>query len=311
MLKAIVDKLFRLEEWQIGVVRDSHFTDADFYQKVRWYNFAGYSFEADPFLFELDGLPYLAFEVYSYLVGQGKLKCFDLAGKEYDFFSDINTQNGHVSFPYMFEYQSELYLIPETSDQKVIKLYRFETENQKFTYVRDLLSGHEYVDSVLYPHQDGCYLFTSSNEAPTKQRLYRADELTSTFLEHPQSPIADSPQSGRNGGAILQHNSQLFRVAQTSEGSVYGRSILLMRIESLSRDEYREREWQELTPSAPFPDGLHTLNQCNGTWVIDAKRYSYAPTNIIIKLAHKLVPFFRPSTRYPLRYAQRKLPDDI
>lgn len=298
--KMLYRKLFELEQWRIGIVHQtlSDVMDSGLRaEHLTWFPCDKYDFVADPFLFHIKGTPYLACEVFNYLHGKGKLKCYDLTGREFPFFEAINQVKGHKSYPLVFNLGEHTYLIPETSDLNRVSLYQFNEALQQFTWQYDLLEGYDFVDTSIIHEGGFWYLFTSSAQDPYTQRLFLADSLTGEFSEHPCSPICHDLSGGRNGGAILRHNNQLYRCGQNGRGG-YGKSLLLMQIEQLTPTQYQESLVKELTGLPPYADGLHTFACAGEHIVIDAKKHTYFLRNFFKKLAYKCLEHLNIERRY-------------
>lgn len=211
-------KLFGQDIWRIGIatcdlslVFDGQLSK----QKIKWLDINSNSdYEADPFLFKLHGVYYIAYEDFNYVSGNAKLKCIDLDGNEYPFFDEINCNVGHKSFPYVFEVEGDLYCLPEEGDRNGIYLYKFNDKLRHFEFFRKILCGDMYVDSFIHHVNNVYYLFTSTINEPFKQRLFYSNSLLSDFVEHKMSPIANNSRVGRNGGggfAILINCTEYLR----------------------------------------------------------------------------------------------------
>lgn len=293
-IKTLHSKMFELEQWRIGIVHQSLnevLTMGVQPNNMEWFPVQHYDFVADPFLFTLDHQQYLACEVFDYLRGKGKLKCFDLSGKEYPFFDAINALGGHKSYPLVMEHQGDYYAIPETSDRREVALYRFDRATQQFVWHQALLSGGDYVDTSVVEHQGYWYLFTSGASDPFTQHLFISDEFAGPYQEHPLSPICRDVCGGRNGGAILKHEGDLYRLGQNCDGG-YGKSLLVIRINTLTPTDYSESYVNELHPVAPYSDGIHTLAHDGDTTIIDAKIHTYYLKNLLKKTIFKIMERF-------------------
>ncbi len=296
----IIKKLFELEHWRIGLVQQdigTTLTSGIESNSIEWLQLSKHDFNADPFVFKMQDNTFIAYEIFNYQQGKGKLKCVDLTGREYGFLDDINATGGHKSFPAIFQYQGEWYVLPETSDRNVLSLYKWDSKLAKFCYLQDLLTDGDYVDSCVQVIDDKCYIFTSTASEPFKQQLFIADDLFSTFRPHPASPIANDERWGRNAGAIIAHEGALYRVAQNCQGA-YGKQLSIMKIDHISAQQYQESLFNQLLPSAPYPDGMHTLNHYDGVTVIDAKVFTYHWHNFFRKLFYKFLERFSLERQY-------------
>ncbi|WP_261857321.1 glucosamine inositolphosphorylceramide transferase family protein [Photobacterium sanguinicancri] len=291
IVEKITQKLLEQDKWRIGVINTDIATIVNGEiepQVVRWLDLSGYDYEADPFVFKLDGKHYIAYEVFDYLHGNGKLECIDLNGQRYDFFNELNRVKGHKSFPFMIEFNGELYCVPETLDLNEISLYKFNRQERCFKKESVILSGAQYNDSCIKEVEGKYYLFTSIASAPFEQLLFCSEQLFGPYFSHPQSPIADSLNVGRNGGGILDNKDEMYRVTQDCEFT-YGGKVNLVRIDTISPTEYKESFVKDIKPIVPFPDGLHTLSYCDGIAVIDGKVTLRKGVNVFRKTVFKVM----------------------
>ena len=294
-----VKKFTDQDFWRIGLIRkhplDVIINGLNAYD-IHWFNFTDKDFEADPFIFKLNDKDYIAYEIFDYSHGNGKIECVDFDGKRYDFFEDVNKILGHKSFPFIFEEENELYSIIETSDLNEISLYKFN--GIKFEKVKVLLSDGKYIDSCIKKVGGVCYLFTATSNDPFKQQLFFAATLLGNYQQHPCSPIANDNAFGRNGGPIIDRDNNYYRVCQNC-AITYGGSLKVMKITTLSKTAYREEFFKDIMPVAPFSDGIHTLSYWGNMTVIDSKNILTKYSNIFRKINYlamvkfgKEIPFF-------------------
>ncbi|WP_279152723.1 glucosamine inositolphosphorylceramide transferase family protein [Photobacterium iliopiscarium] len=294
-----VKKFIDQDFWRIGLIRehplDVIINGLNSYD-IHWFNFTDKDFEADPFVFTLNNKDYIAYEIFDYSHGNGKIECVDFYGNRYDFFEDVNKIVGHKSFPFIFEEEKELYSIIETSDLNEISLYKFS--GIKFEKIKVLLSDGKYIDSCIKKVDGVFYLFTSTSNDPFKQQLFFADTLLGNYQQHPCSPIANDNAFGRNGGPIIDRDNNYYRVCQNC-AITYGGSLKVMKITTLSKTAYREEFFKDIMPVAPFSDGIHTLSYWGNITVIDSKNILTKYSNIFRKIKYlgmvkfgKEIPFF-------------------
>lgn len=198
---------------------------------------------ADPFLFVKDDVLYLFYECQCGRYGKGELrmrKSSDLVHWSEE--KSVLREDFHLSFPNVFEYHGEVYMIPETGAAGSIRLYRAADNTlERWIYVRDLVNdGRMWADTALLEKEGSCYLFSNvhSRKAP-EAHLFVSDGLDCGFSEHPESPYNTNAATARNAGRILEYGGKLYRPVQDcSKG--YGKQISVMSIDELDREHYRE-----------------------------------------------------------------------
>lgn len=79
---------------------------------------------ADPHLIEKDGKTWLFAELYDRFLLRGVLGCCELTKNGPKKWKIILQMPFHLSYPHIFEYENEMYMIPETKEAREIQLYK-------------------------------------------------------------------------------------------------------------------------------------------------------------------------------------------
>jgi hypothetical protein len=192
---------------------------------------------ADPFLFVHSGALYLFLEIVR-KGGIGEIAAFRTSDlQQFDNLGVVLTMPFHLSFPFVFENQATVYMVPESSQASSISLYQFDNFPFGLRKVRTILNG-QFCDSHLLKYNDLWFLFTTYND---ELHLYTADDiLFDDFRSHPCSPISLDKRLSRSAGSVLNIGGSLYRVAQDCS-ITYGENVSLLEIEVLSAKEYKER----------------------------------------------------------------------
>lgn len=235
--------------WEIGIVRSSSPLKFDPASAVRVLRAADVSdvraeFLADPFMIKDGTTWYMFFEVMKSMrdgqksVGKiGLAVSRDLA--QWTYVKIVLDEQFHMSYPYVFKWHGEFYMIPESYQAKSIRLYRATKFPEKWVFDRVLVTG-DYVDSSYFEYQGTSYLFASSGAGHQTLRLFVAQDLLSEWREHPLSPIMnESVRFGRSGGRVLVDGDRVVRYAQDGQES-YGKRVWAFEISDLSPTTYRE-----------------------------------------------------------------------
>jgi len=142
----------------------------------------------------------------------------------------------HLSYPFVFKSDSSIYLIPESLEKNEVVLYKFEEFPNRPRKVRVLLEG-QYKDSSLIKEDGTWFLFTSSENG---LEIYYTDDIEAgELIAHPLNPITTDPKYSRCGGGPITIDRQKYRVSQDGSGE-YGKNISILRIDSLSKEDYSE-----------------------------------------------------------------------
>jgi len=227
-------------------------------------------YQADPFLFVKGDDLFLFYELQhwddpGYIV---MIKTHDLLNWSEP--TIVLKEPFHLSFPFVFEDNGSIYMIPESQEDNSVRLYRANNDLTSFTYVRTLLKKerssdiiYSYNDSHVFRNNNKYYLFTSyQKDWMYYQELYVSDDLLKgEFVKHPQSPICVSNEFGRNGGSIIDYQGKLLRVTQDCHKD-YGDNISLMEITQLDEHYYEEHIFKHdvIPNNSIFVGGGHQLN---------------------------------------------------
>ena len=221
---------------------------------------------ADPFLFVKDGTLYLFYEHLNKWFGTGRI-CMR-STKDLKIWTDevdVLVEPFHLSFPFVFEDDGKVYMLPETGGDKSIRLYEAEDDTlTKWRLVKKLMEGEEpWYDTVIHKKDGKYYLFTGHDDnVQQEQHVFVADSLKGPYKEHPMSPIYKGRDGGRNAGSIIEQNGDLYRPVQVCVNG-YGEQTSVMKIETLTPTDYKEVLYKKNiidTNIPPYKRGGHQWN---------------------------------------------------
>lgn len=183
----------------------------------------------------------------------------------------------HLSYPCVFKIDHDWYMIPETTANKTIELWKCT----KFPFVWEqhsvLMDNIEAVDTTPFYHEGLWYLFTSTRRNCKKfgDRLdlfFTENLLQPEWKEHPQNPVCTGKLQCRMAGKPFIYKDMLVRPSQDSLKR-YGGHIELKRILTLSPFEYAEELIETVLPDwQAEDDGCHTIDVHSNFVVLDAIR---------------------------------------
>ena len=166
---------------------------------------------ADPFLLVVHDELFLFYEEKSEL-NDGVIKGFKTGNLiDWQDLGVILNETCHLSFPFVFEHDHEIYLMPETFDNNCICLYNFTDFPKGCTLNRILMSGVPFIDSHIHKKDGIYYLFTNSSN--DELRLFYSSDLMDWTI-HPKSPIVIGNKFSRSAGSIVNVDEKNYRVGQ-------------------------------------------------------------------------------------------------
>ena len=236
------------------------------------------SFVADPFMVRSDGVWYMFFEVMVRSLGIGQIGlAISDDGRAWKYQQIVLAEPYHLSYPYVFEWMTDYYMIPESYIVGSVCLYKAVKFPTEWVFVNTLLTGPHYADSSIFRYQDRWWMFTESSldMKHDSVRLFYSEHLEGPWLEHPRSPVVDNnPHVARPSGRVLVINGKPVRYAQDCF-PIYGTQVRALEITELTTENYQEREIGEhplLTGSGSGwnKDGMHHVDHHrldSGGWI--------------------------------------------
>jgi len=248
-------------------------------------------FVADPFMVHVDGLWHLFFEVMN---GANNLGEIGLAVSRdaltWQYRQIVLREPFHLSYPHVFEWNSDFYMLAETLGANAVRLYRAANFPTQWTTVKDILPGAQADPSIFFFDRQWWLFTCPTPHQHDSLRLYSAADPLSTWSEHPASPIITGNKSiARPGGRVLTlsprnapglgaHGQVVDEqvVDDQIEGHpvrftqdcvpIYGKQVRAFSITELTATAYKEHELPEspvLTPAggdAWNASGMHHID---------------------------------------------------
>lgn len=200
------------------------------------------AFVADPFMVRENEVWYLFFEVMNERTNQGDIGLATSDnGFDYTYKQIVLDEPFHLSYPYIFKWDNEYYMVPESHQAYSVRLYKAVDFPTKWSFVKNLFSGN-YVDSSIFHHDGRWWIFASEGIRYDVLHLLYADNLIGPWVKHPKSPIVlGDANIARPGGRVFKYDNRLFRYTQDCD-PVYGNQVHAFEITKLTIEEYNEKE---------------------------------------------------------------------
>lgn len=201
-------------------------------------------FVADPFLYFSDNTYFIFYEAMDMNLKRAKI-CYSYSSdlKNWIYGGIAISEKYHLSYPYLFEYNNKIFLIPETHQKCEVRLYECLDFPNQWEYRHTLLKGKYCEPSIVF-HDSNWYLFLTEMDSSCL-RLFYSDQLTDNWKEHPKSPIVLNDKSkARSAGRIINYKSSLYRFSQDCT-NIYGENIRAHNIKIMSKLEYKEEEYSK------------------------------------------------------------------
>ncbi|MXV44477.1 hypothetical protein GS501_05370 [Saccharibacter sp. 17.LH.SD] len=251
-------------------------------------------FLADPFGLWRDEKLYIFAELYDYRTAKGEIEVFI-----YDRFfqllerKTVLKEKWHLSYPYVFEHQGEVYMLPEGYKSGRLSLYR--AVDFPFTWER--VSQFDFpigaIDATPLYHAGRWWLFWT----PPTPKAYRqsalhlalAEELTGAWSD--MGCILVDPTGARPGGTPLVIDDKVVLPVQDCSRT-YGGGIRFLQFHEFGHGRPRLVAGPSLIASSrlarEFPDGMHTLSAAGDVTLIDLKKIHYSLKPLLFSLKRRL-----------------------
>lgn len=253
-----VFKLFNIKQkWGLSVIR-SDWRSAALWRGTHLAAPRGH-FWADPFLYQWKGKTYCFVEDFVYATGRAHIAVLELSASGATEIGPCIEEDYHLSFPFLFTYEGQLYMCPESSEARQVRIYRCAAFPQRWELCHIAMDKLSAADSMFFQHGGKWWMMTSIDHSGLDDHcseLYLfsgQSPFEKNWVPHPQNPIRIDPEGGRNAGMIIE-GGKLFRGAQHQGFDQYGKGLILYEIVELNERVYHERPVSEI--SCDFKKGL-------------------------------------------------------
>lgn len=279
----------RSDFWQVGIV-PARIESLDaaalaaLADRIVWLQDADrWRYLADPFGLVRGERLQVFVEAYDYRIKRAWLERHDFALDGMRPLGHRTVMGGarHLSYPYVFEHDGEVWMVPECHQAGEIALYR-ATDASLDHWERDcaLLSGLPAADASLVEWQGRWWMFYT-RVGPRRQdqrelHVAHAPRLAGPWTPLPGNPVRDDLHGARPAGRpFVDLDGRLVLPVQDCSAG-YGSATRLLRIARLDPEGFAaslapERLTGDLV-SRSHAAGLHTLSSCGDFTLIDVKR---------------------------------------
>ena len=119
------------------------------------------SFLADPFVVNKEGRRICFVEEYKYRNRRGVISALELAGTSARMLGIILDEPFHLSFPFIFEFESRLYMCPESAEAGQIRVYECVDFPMKWKLCKVLMDKVRAADTMLFEHDGRWWMFAA------------------------------------------------------------------------------------------------------------------------------------------------------
>ncbi|MGA2893153.1 MAG: hypothetical protein ABSE22_09805 [Xanthobacteraceae bacterium] len=238
-----------------------------------------FHFLADPFVVTKGGKSFCFMEDFDYMRGRGEIAVYELCEDRAVRAGVALSEAFHLSFPYIFEYQGQLFMCPETHKNRDIRIYRCHDFPLGWTLERVIMQNVSAGDTMIFERNGRWWMFTNidpvdGDDHCSELSIFHAASPFGDWTPHTNNPILVDASRARNAG-LLRDGEKLFRVSQGQGFDLYGRQALINEILELTESTYREDCVAQVTPH--FKNdicGTHHMHSDGSITVFDYLRRS-------------------------------------
>lgn len=238
---------------------------------------------ADPFLINYSGEEYIFCEVMDRKESYGKIGCGKIVDGKPTYIETIIDIGCHTSYPNLFEWNGELYMIPETVERHTIELYKCESFPSEWKKVSILMSNTNAVDTTIFKNNGELQIFIYEQDQDSRKLSIAEIDMEKYSIKNRCYVKEYNEKVGRPAGNVFKLNNELYRPTQYGI-NFYGEKIVFQKFSVLQYNgylQYEESESYSIRTSNYSKElgnkfvGTHTYNYDNCYEVVDCFRYKF------------------------------------
>jgi hypothetical protein len=152
-------------------------------------------FLADPFVIKYEDRKIIFVEDYHFKFNKGKISAYEITAEGHKEIGVAIEEKFHLSYPFLFESNKGLFMMPETHEAKDIRIYKCVEFPLKWELHKILIRNIRAVDSNIFSFNNKYWLFTnldSSNlgDYSSELHIFYADSFdSSSWKPHSLNPV--------------------------------------------------------------------------------------------------------------------------
>lgn len=243
---------------------------------------------ADPLTYLYQNADYLFVEAYDRTIARGHIAVAEMDEPGKMVFQSVIKEEYHMSFPMVFSWGKDIYMIPETSENFSINIYRAREFPFQWECVKQFKTEQKMVDTVLLKEENNRGIFLASEVNPCNPLEVRYQKFLLQYGNNDWALTWDDAFNlqqhfnlrDRNAGKCFADKKRLLLPTQISTDIDYG---VKLSFKELSGDT-----WREIRDIAPddvvikgVPQkniiGIHTYSSTDRWEVIDVRYMKFSP----------------------------------
>ena len=234
-------------------------------------------FLADPFFVKEEDTIYLFFEHQKSKSNADVGLLTSIDGKNYRYRGTVLSQKFHLSYPQVFKYKGDFYMVPESKQANAVLLYKAHRFPYDWRICDTLIANVQLVDPSIYLSDSLNILVATDYEK--NMYLYQADSLFGKWKLHKKSIALIGTEARAGGRFFADKRGLILPVQNCSKGYGYGLSLYRFSFDDGTYDVARETPLYLKANEniAAFNAGMHHLDMqriddCHYYYVYDGNQ---------------------------------------
>lgn len=249
---------------------------------------------ADPFLFEKDGKTFLFAELYDKKEGLGKIGYSVFDGRSFSEWTVVISEKWHLSYPNIFEYNGDIYIVPEANESNTLYAYRAVEFPGRWEKCEPFVQGRRFTDTTFLSTDDSRYAFTYEIGLSGRDSLLRFNiDENGNIDTGTELNVSDNDGSARPGGRFFyDSDGSLIRTSQDCADD-YGSGLVFSRVKDCTPESYDEEVILKIHPgdiriNRHFISGIHTYNATDSIEAVDFHTIDFDPMTQVRRILEKM-----------------------
>jgi len=209
---------------------------------------------ADPFVFKKDGQDFIFVEDFLISENKGRISVLRVSDTSYEFLGIVLEEQFHLSFPFIFESDGEIFMTPECQQSKEIRLYKCEEFPMKWKLDSVLMKDVSAVDTMIIKKDKTWFMLSNICSAGfgdhhSELHIFYSNILQSSDWQpiKSQNPIIFDSRKARNGG-LFRYGDDLYRINQVHSKEKYGHYFNVNKVIDISSQSFEEIRVSSIYP---------------------------------------------------------------
>jgi hypothetical protein len=213
-------------------------------------------FLADPFMFYENGKYYIFFE-HQEEEGPAKIGLFESTdGRSYRFKGNVINESFHLSFPQIFKFKHDYYILPETASINQVILYKAINFPMEWKISDTLINNIKLKDPAILL-SDSLHLITGIDDK-WNQRIFKSDSLLGKWIKDTSFKVKKGDEI-RPGGNFFSIKGDWYIPFQNNREG-YGTGVSLYQLKEEKFEKVISRQLYKSDSIKWFNRGMHHLN---------------------------------------------------